>query len=223
MTSTLARIKKLGKTFEIIVDLDTAIKFKKGQSSYIEVEGDKIFSDSKKGQVAPNADLQAAFGTNDVNQIASKIVKEGEVLVTQNYRDEEREKKIKQVIDFLSRNAFDPKTGMSHTPQRIEAALKQAHVNIKNVPIENQISEIITQIIPIIPIRLETKKVRITVPAVHTGKVYGIITNYKESENWLNDGSLEVVVKVPSGAIMDFYDKLNSVTHGSALTEEIKG
>jgi ribosome maturation protein Sdo1 len=38
----------------------------------------------------------------------------------------------------------------------------------------------------------------------------------------LNDGSLEVIVEVPSGMIMDFYDKLNGVTHGSAITEEIK-
>jgi hypothetical protein len=28
-------------------------------------------------------------------------------------------------------------------------------------------------------------------------------------------------VNVPAGAIIDFYDKLNGVTHGSALTEEI--
>ena len=58
--------------------------------------------------------------------------------------------------------------------------------------------------------------------AVHTGQVYGIINPYKESEKWLDDGSLEVVVRVPSGINMDFYDKLNSVTHGSAVTEEIK-
>jgi ribosome maturation protein Sdo1 len=30
------------------------------------------------------------------------------------------------------------------------------------------------------------------------------------------------MLKIPSGIIIDFYDKLNSITHGSALTEEIK-
>jgi len=60
------------------------------------------------------------------------------------------------------------------------------------------------------------------VPAIHTGKVYGVISQYKDQEKWLDDGSLEVVVEVPSGIIMDFYDKLNSVTHGSAITEDIK-
>ena len=38
----------------------------------------------------------------------------------------------------------------------------------------------------------------------------------------MNDGSLEVVVSVPAGMVMDFYDKLNSATHGATVTEEIK-
>ena len=52
--------------------------------------------------------------------------------------------------------------------------------------------------------------------------MYGLVAQYKEKENWLNDGSLEVIVNVPAGIVIDFYDKLNSITHGSALTEEIK-
>ena len=74
----------------------------------------------------------------------------------------------------------------------------------------------------IIPIRIETRKVRITIPAMHTGKAYGIVAQYKKDETWLDDGSLRVVVNVPSGIVMNFYDQLNSVTHGSALTEEVK-
>ena len=222
MTTTLARIKKAGKNFEIIVDLDNALSFKKGQSSNIEAEGDKIFSDSKKGNIASNSDLQSSFGTTDLNEVVSKIVKEGEVLLTQEHRDEEREKKIKQVVDFLAVNSIDPKTGNPHTPQRIHSALEQAHVNVKNVPIDQQINEIIEEVSKIIAIKIATKKVKITVPAMHTGKVYGVIAHYKENENWKDNGDLEVTVKVPAGMIIDFYEKLNGVTHGSALTEEIK-
>ncbi|MFQ5531315.1 MAG: SBDS family ribosome assembly factor, partial [Candidatus Nanoarchaeia archaeon] len=97
-----------------------------------------------------------------------------------------------------------------------------AHINIKNTSIESQITEILESLSKVIPIKIETKKVKITVPAMHTGKVYGIVNQYKESENWLSNGDLEVIVNVPAGAIMDFYDKLNSLTHGSALTEELK-
>jgi ribosome maturation protein SDO1 len=222
MTQTTVRIKKAGKHFEILVDLEDAMKFKRGESSFIQAETDVIFRDAKKGDRAPSVDLEAAFGTTDPNVIIPKIVKEGEVLTTQDFRDAEHEKKIKQVVDFLSKNAVDPKTGNPHTPERIKNALEQAHINIKNVPVENQISEILEKINKLIPIKLNVKKVKIVIPAIHTGRAYGVITPYKESEDWLNDGSLEVIVKVPAGLIIDFYEKLNGVTHGSAMTEEIK-
>ncbi|MBU2104439.1 MAG: ribosome assembly factor SBDS [Nanoarchaeota archaeon] len=222
MTNTLARIKRTGKNFEIVVDLDNALKFKKGESNIIEAEGDKIFTDSKKGQVPSEKELRDAFGTTDIIEIVKKIVREGEVQTTQEHRDEEKEKKFKQVVEFLSKNAIDPKTRNPITAERIKNALEQSHINIKNIPVENQIKDILAEINKVIPIKIESKKVRITVPAVHTGKAYGIIAQYKEDEKWLDDGNLEVVVSVPSGMIMDFYDKLNSITHGSAITEEIK-
>jgi len=222
MTQTVARIKQKGKHFEIIVDLDEAMKFKKGQASFFEPEDERIFTNSKRGEVASNSDLMSCFGTTNVSDIAKKIVKEGEILTTEGYRDEEREKRLKQVVDFLSRNSVNPQTGNPHTPDRIHKALEEAHVNIKNTPIDSQITDIINQISSVIPIRVETKRIKIKIPAVHTGKAYSIISQYKEEENWLNDGSLEVVISIPAGMIMDFYDKLNSATHGSAITQEIK-
>ena len=125
MTKTIARIKKDGKHFEIIVDLDEAIKLKKGEISSIEVEGEKIFSDSKKGMAASGSDLKELFGAEDINAIAEKIIKNGEVLVTQEHRDEEKEKKFKQIVDFLTSNSIDPKTGNPHTSERIKNALNK--------------------------------------------------------------------------------------------------
>jgi len=225
MTQTIARIKQAGKHFEILVDLDKALAFKKsgsGASAVDFLEIDRVFSDWKKGHVASHSDLKDLFKTEDINAIAEKIVKSGEVLLTQEHRDEEKEKKFRQIVDFLSSNAIDPKTGNPVTTERIKNALEQAHVNIKNLPIESQIKDILAEVSKIIPIKIETKKIKITIPAIHTGKAYGIINQYKDEEKWLSDGSLEVIISIPAGMIMDFYEKLNSVTHGSALTEEIK-
>jgi len=223
MTDTIARIKKSGKNFEIIVDLDKALKFKKGDSSGTDfLETDSIFTDSKKGFKAPDKDLEDAFGTTEVNTVAQKIVKEGEVLLTQEYRDEGKEKKIKQIVDFLSRNAVDPQTGNPHTSERIKSALEQAQVNIKNVPVEDQIKDIIASLSSILPMKMESKKLGITVPAIYTGASYSILKPYIQNENWLNNGDLRVIVDIPSGLQPSFYDKLNSLTHGSVVTEEIK-
>ena len=220
--NTIAKIKREGKTYEIMVNLEDAMKFRKGDSTFIQAETSQIFTDIKRGDVAGKGELENAFGTSDIQKIVEKIVKDGEVQTTQDYRDEEQEKKIKQVVEFLVRNAIDPQTKHPITAERMKSALHEAHVNIKNSPIENQIPEIVAQLSKVIPIKLETKKIKVTIPAMHTGRAYGAIAQYKESENWMNDGSLEAIIKIPSGMIMDFYDKLNSMTHGSALTEEIK-
>jgi len=220
--NTLARISKNGLHFEIVVNMEDALKVRKGESDYLIVESDKVFTDVKKGNVASNNDLEIAFGTNNVDEIGKIIVKKGVVLIDQTHRTEEQEKRIKQVVDFLATNAMDPQSGNPISPQRIRSALDEAHVNVKNTPIDSQIKDIIDQISSIIPIKIETKKVKIIVPAIKTGIAYGLVAQYKEKETWLNDGSLEVIVNIPAGIIMDFYDKLNSMTHGSALTEEIR-
>jgi ribosome maturation protein SDO1 len=222
MNNTLARIKKAGKNFEIMVDLDSALAFRKGESDFIEAESSRIFTDAKKGNVAPTKDLQEAFKTTDVNEIVKKIVKEGEVQLNQEYRDEAREMKIKQVVDFLASNAIDPQTKRPHTPERIRSALINSGIHIKDGPIDKQIKEIIEEVSKILPIKIETKKVKINIPAINTGRAYGVVSHYIEQEKWLDNGDLEIIVKIPSGVIIDFYEKLNGVTHGSALTEEVK-
>ena len=222
MTDTIARIKQGGKIFEIKADLEDALKLKKGDLSYIDVQGDRIFTNVNRGDVASTADLKIAFGTTDLQEIVLKIIKNGEIQTTQEHRDAEQEKKFNQVVDFLSNNAIDPQTKNPISTERLKSALNQSRINIKNTSVENQINDILAEISKIIPIKIETKSVKITVPAIYTGKVYGLVNQYKETEKWLDDGSLEVKVDVPAGIIIDFYDKLNGATQGAAMTEEIK-
>ncbi len=222
MSQTTAKIRKGKEHFEVLVDMDTALNFKKGKTDYFALEIDKVFLDIKKGDVASKNDLEIAFGTSNPVEVGKLIVKQGDISVDQEHRDEEREKRVKQVVDFLVKNAIDPQSNRPHSPDRIKNALEEAKVIIKNTPIENQLASILEQLNTILPIKVEKKRIKITVPAIQTGKVYGLLAQYLEKENWLNDGSLEVIVSIPAGLIMEFYDKLNSMTHGSALTAEIK-
>ncbi len=222
MTKTTMRIRKGTKTFEILVDLDEAIKFRKqGGSINSVIETNAIFYSIKSGEQASSEDLIKAFGVDNFDSVCEMIVKRGDIEMPMDYVKKEQEQRHKQVVDFLSRNAVDQK-GNPYTPTRIMKALQEAKINVKNKPIETQIKDIIEQLAPIIPIKLEMKKYRITVPAVYTGKSYGVLSEYKDSEEWLSNGDLEIIVKVPAGLVMDFFEKLNGVTHGSALSEEVK-
>ena len=224
MTDTLARLRVGKLDFETMVDLDSAMKLKKGQAVSVTdiIRDNNIYTDQKKGMKAGKAELMNAFGTTDLSVIVERIVKKGEVEVTKEFRDEAFENRRKQVVEFLVKNGVDSRNGRPFTPDMIESSIKEAGVKIENQPVDKQIKNILESLKRVIPIKLETKKIKIKIPAEHTGKVYSIIQEYKEKEEWLSNGSLEVVLNIPNGILMDFYDKLNSTTHGTAITSEIK-
>ncbi|MBS3080954.1 ribosome assembly factor SBDS [Candidatus Pacearchaeota archaeon] len=224
MTDTVARFRSGKIIFETVVDLENAIKLKHGENVDINdvIRDVAVYTDQKKGMRAGNAELKNVFGTTELQKVVEQIVKKGNIEVIQEFRDEKLEAKRKQVIDFLSRNAIDVRTGRPFTPDIIEKAIKEAKVNVQDKPLERQMPDIIEKLKKIIPLKIETKRIKVRIPSLYTGRVYGLIQEHKEKEEWFSNGDLEVILSIPVGMLMDFYDKLNAVTHGSALTEEMK-
>lgn len=221
MTQTTARIKREGKHYEILVDLDEALKVRKGEGSInVAVLTGAIFHNLKSGEHASESDLEKNFGTSDTIKVAEKIIKSGEIVLPTEYLHKEQDAKYKQVVDFLSKNAVSPE-GRPYTQDRIMKALSEANVNVKNKPVESQVEEILDQLARVLPIKVERKKIRLVIPAVHSGRAYGTVKEFMKEEAWKNNGDLEVVVEVPAGLVFDFYDKVNSATSGSVLSEEI--
>jgi len=180
MTQTTARIKKDGKNFEVLVDLEEALKLRKDEGGNINsaVLGDAVFYNIKSGEHASGDDLKKAFGTDVFEQVAEQIIRRGEVVLSSDYIKGEQHQKYKQVIDFLVKNAVSP-SGQPYPSDRIETALREAGVNVKNKPVESQVGEILAKIQTILPIKMEVKKIKITVPAQYTGSAYGILQDYK--------------------------------------------
>ena len=214
MQNVEARIKVKGKHYEISVDLDEALKIKAGKGNIASaLQSSQIYHDIKKANIVPSKDLMDAFGTSDIYKIAEKIIKDGEVQKTQEFRDAEKEKKIKQVISLILSNAVD-QHGRPFTEERLKTAIHEVHYNFDNRPAEQQMPELIHKLKEIIPIKIETKRIKVTIPTRYTGNIYGVINEYKESEEWLSNGDLQVILNIPSGLLIDFYEKLNSITHG---------
>ncbi len=221
MANVTARIKVKGKDFEITVDLDEALKVREGKGSVqTALQTSKIFYDLKKGTHASIADLQNCFNTTDVYEIAKHIMTKGEVQKTQEFRDAEREARIKQVINLIIKNAVD-QHGKPYTEERIKRAIDEVHYSFDKRPAEQQLTDVIHKLKEIIPIKIETKRIKLTIPAQYTGQVYGIVNEYKESEEWLANGSLSVIINIPSGLQLDFYDKLNHITHGAIHSQDM--
>ena len=108
MATVEAIIKVKGKQFEISVNLDEALKVRAGTGNVSSaLNTPSIYTDARKGLVASKGELNYAFDTEDVYSIAEIIMKKGEIQKNQEFRDAERDKKVKQVIDLVLRNAFD--------------------------------------------------------------------------------------------------------------------
>ncbi len=222
MPNVEARLKVKGKHYEIIVDLNEALKVKVGKGNITAaLQSNNIFYDTKKGNIAAQKDLLEAFNTSDIYEIAKKIILLGEVQKTQEFRDEEREKKIKQLIALIVKNATD-QHGKPYTEERIRTALQESRYTIDNRPLEQQLNDAMHKLKEIIPIKIETKRIKLTIPAQYTGKVYGLLTENKESEEWLTNGDLQVIMNIPAANIIDFYEKINAITHGAIHSEDLK-
>ncbi|MBU0469931.1 MAG: ribosome assembly factor SBDS [Nanoarchaeota archaeon] len=220
----LARIKKFGHNFEISIDPDTALEYKKGKVADLRevLLANNVFTDAKKGLIASEEKLEEAFKTTDVNVIADYILKYGEIQSTSEHRSAEREQAKKKLIQIIHKQAVDPKTGFPHPPNRIEAALEQGKINLDyNRTVEEQFEEIISKLRPIIPIKIEQKRMTLTIPAEYIGKIYQWVKNNAKilNENWTNSGEWEVKVEVPAGFQQEFIDHLNSLTHGNTVVE----
>ncbi len=223
MAIVTARIKVKGKHYEVRVNLDEALKIREGKGGNIlsALESPNIFTDIDKGTIAPSKDLMDAFALTDAYEIAKIIITKGEVQKTQEFREAAKEAKIKQVLSLIVKNASD-QNGRPYTEERIKRAIEEIHFNFDARPAEQQISEVIHKLKSVIPIKIETKRIKIRIPAQYTAQVYGLVKDHKESEEWLSNGDLEVIMDIPSGLQIEFYDKLNSATHGSIQSEELK-
>jgi ribosome maturation protein SDO1 len=249
----IGRIEKEGRTFEMLLDPEKAWDAKKfirdeigrrlkdgKEKSRISVdellnnpnisielifESFTVFEDLRRGKKATDGDMEAIFNTTDGRVIASHILLEGEVQLTKTQREEERKKKLKQIIAIISKNAINPQNKKPHPYQRIEKAIEEAKIKIdlmKNA--EEQVEDVVKQIRAIIPIRMEQVEMAIKIPSTFTAKGYNIVAQLAQikNEEWQSDGSWVSVVDLPAGLQMELLDKLNKLTHGRVQTKILK-
>ncbi len=225
--AVIARLKKGGENFEVLVDPYLARDLKEGKDVDFEelVAVEEVFHDAKKGDRASIEDLEKVFQTRDIKEIIKKIILEGDVQITAEQRREMLEQKRKQIIEYIRRNAIDPRTNAPHTYARIEAALEQARVNIDIFkPVEAQAREIVKAIKPILPLKFEEIDIAIKIPPEYTGKAISALYNFGNviKEEWQRDGSWICVMRIPAGMQGDLMDLLGRVAKGEAMTKILK-
>jgi ribosome maturation protein SDO1 len=223
----LAKLQKASHNFEIVIEPDLAIEFKNGKDVDIRdvLRSEKIFADAHKGMVASEHIMQQVLGTSDTLEAAKIIVKQGQIQVTSEFRERMREEKRKRIIDMIHSNGVDPRTHLPHPVTRIENAFEEAKIKVnENKSAEDQLQDVIKELRPVLAIKFEVKEIAVKIPPEYAAKCYGVVKSFGTMlrDDWLSDGSWSVVLEMPGGLETDFYDKINSITHGNLETKVLK-
>jgi len=217
---TIARLTKENEHFEILVKPQKALDYRNGKiASITEVlAAETIFSDANKGTRVGEEQLRKAFGTIDTLKIAGIVLKTGTLQLTTEQRRKMVEDKRRQIIDFISRQAVDPKTNLPHPPTRIENAMEQVRYPIDPYkPVEEQAKDIVKLLRPILPLKIEQISVSVHIPTEYAARAYGAMkaAGTIKREEWRSDGSWSGVIEMPAGSYVSFLNKFGDVTKGN--------
>ena len=214
----VARLRAHGKNFEVVIDPDNAVKYRHGQADIRDaLKSENIFRDAVKGELASEQDMKEVFGTDDNLIIAGRIINEGSIQVSDEYREKLREEKKKAIIEMILRNGADANTGMPLTATRINNAFREAKISIDIFrKAEEQLGEVISKLRPVLPITFEKKILDIRIPPSNAARLYGFVDSQGRiiDQAWLSDGSWSCRVELAAGMVTGFIDELKSRTHG---------
>ena len=224
-----ARLESHGERFEVLVDPDAALAIKRGEfDGDLEdvIAAEDVFEDAAAGDRPPETALEEVFDTTDPLTVIPAVIERGEIQITADQRREMQERKHRELVNRITRNAVNPQMDDApHPPERIERALEEAGFQVDPMdPVENQVDDALDALRPVIPIRFDEVVIAVQVPAEYAGSAQAQIRQFGdlEDEEWQSDGSWVGVLEFPAGLQNDFYDLVNEHTSGEAETRVVR-
>jgi len=224
---TLVRYQHGGEKFEILVDPDKGLAYKRGELDDVSnvLIIDTVFTDSNKGEKASATKLEETFDTSDPIEVAKIMFEKGIFQLTAAQRKEMLDQKLRQIIHIISRTYVDPKTKLPHPAVRIENALQDIRIQIDPFKeAEEQVKDVVDALRRVLPMSSENVQIAIKIPAEYTGKSYGLAKDYGEikREEWQSDGSWVAVIELPAAMQVEMLEALGKATQGNVQSKIVK-
>jgi ribosome maturation protein SDO1 len=222
---TIVRLSAGNEKFEILVKPDPALEYKLGKKMDISniMISDEIYSDANKGTRSSTEKLMKQFKTTDQLEIAKQIMAKGDLNMNTDQRRKMIEEKKRQIVEYINKNFVDPKTHTPHPISRINTVVDEARLAIDPFKrLDDQIKNFIEPLRKVLPLKSEVLELTVTVPAQFSGQSFSVFRSIGEikSEQWLSDGSLQVVLNLNAGMKSSFLDRIGTATKGSAQVTE---
>eukprot|EP00927_Polykrikos_kofoidii_P035148 TRINITY_DN29728_c0_g1_i1.p1 TRINITY_DN29728_c0_g1~~TRINITY_DN29728_c0_g1_i1.p1 ORF type:complete len:360 (+),score=77.44 TRINITY_DN29728_c0_g1_i1:126-1205(+) len=122
----IVRYKTHGKRLEIACYKNKVLDWREGVEKNLSevIQTDTVFENVSKGIVAKEKDLVKIFQTKDNEEICRKILKCGELQVSDREREAQLEGIFRDIVQMVVDRVVHAKTGRLHTPIAVEGALK---------------------------------------------------------------------------------------------------
>lgn len=222
----VARLDSHGETFEILLDPAAMDLLKAGKkvdlAEYLAVED--VFKNARKGTRPADDKVREVFGTEDISEIAKRIIEKGEVQITAEQRKEMLDAKRNRVVTYIAANAINPQTKLPHPAVRIQLALEEVKFHVDPFKsFDKEVEEAMKLLRPILPIRFEKSRIAIKLRGEDYGRCYDDLITYGvvDREEWTADGSWVGLMEIPAGLVPELTEKLKHKTKGSSSVKLI--
>lgn len=223
--AVIAKLKTYGENFEVLVDPDLALKYKRGEIDDVKevLASEFIFKDARKADKASIENIKKIFKTTDLMAVAEQIIKKGEIELTTEQKRRMLEERKRQIIDIIARNSINPQTKAPNPPQRIEAAMEQAKVRITiEKSAEDQVNSVVKAIREFLPIKFEKIKIAAKIPIQYSAHLFNTLRGIEILKQEYTSESVIIMIEIPAGIQDEVFGKLNALTKGEVQTKILK-
>lgn len=136
------------------------------------LQTDRVFVNVSQGEFAKKADLVKAFGVDDEATICLRILKEGEMQVSEKERAKQSEELFHEIATIIVEKCVDANTNRALTVAIVERAMKQLEAAeqfrvLPNKSAKQQALKVIPELTVRFPIARSKMLIRVTVTAAH--------------------------------------------------------
>eukprot|EP00211_Chloroparvula_japonica_P016761 CAMPEP_0119118982 /NCGR_PEP_ID=MMETSP1310-20130426/680_1 /TAXON_ID=464262 /ORGANISM="Genus nov. species nov., Strain RCC2339" /LENGTH=270 /DNA_ID=CAMNT_0007108391 /DNA_START=81 /DNA_END=893 /DNA_ORIENTATION=+ len=222
----IVRLKKGKTNFEIMAAPGSVQKFRKNEVSIKDVlVMDLIFTNQSKGDKASDDQLERAFETADVKEVAKTICMKGDLQLTAAERQAKVDKKKSEIVGRIHKFYVDPKTNLPHPVARIEAAMEDCKFRVDpEASTDKQVQDLVHKMVSVIPLKKSEMEARLVLSHAHMaaaqGSVVGRYLNVKQEKYDATGCSMRVTL-LP-GDYDAVVKQLGKITNGD-YTFEILG
>jgi len=221
----IVRYKKCGTRFEIACYKNKVRDWRNGVEKDLDevLQTTTIFKKVAQGCVANQADIKAAFGDAEEEEICKLILKAGHLQVSKKERDQELRVKTREIASIVASKCVNKNTRLPFPIQQIEKAMKEIKFNVVASKNAKQLAIGLIKELEkgeLLPLTRQQMVLRISLPVAIGKKIKPQLTPlFSKIENEVFTTLYVLVVHIDPGNYRKIDQEVARLTSGKGMVE----